>query len=144
MYESLCVDVKVERGFNFCVHTQPFISFASISFTHVKITRHWKSTLTQKIVLIKANDTRKSNLFISRNSLGDFLFDGIKMKEKSLFTHLKTSASKFSVNGRNTNASRTDIAATNDARNKGVQNIYKSSYFKPCFQRESRWTSSHT
>ena len=46
------------------------------------------------------------------------------MKEKSItfYPPQNFSASKCSVNGRNTNASR-DIAATNDARNKVVQNI---------------------
>ena len=69
------------------------------------------------------------------------------MKEKSItfYPPQNFSASKCSVNGRNTNASK-DIAATNDARNKVIklQKIYKSLYFKPRFQRESRWTSSHT
>ena len=58
MYESLCVDVKVERGFSFLSSRTTFHTFMSISFTHAKIARHWKSTLT-----IKANDTRKGSLF---------------------------------------------------------------------------------
>ena len=43
MYESLCVDVKVERGFSFLSSRTTFHTFMSISFTYAKIARHWKS-----------------------------------------------------------------------------------------------------
>ena len=44
MYESLRVDVKVERV-QFFAFTHNLSYIASISFTQAKITRHWKSTL---------------------------------------------------------------------------------------------------
>ena len=40
MYESLCVDVKVERGFSFLSSRTTFHTFMSISFTHANITRN--------------------------------------------------------------------------------------------------------
>ena len=61
MYERLRIDVKVERGFSFLrlrttFHTLPLY----ISFTHVKITREWKSALTQNIraIYTRKNKTR--------------------------------------------------------------------------------------
>ena len=40
MYESLCVDVKVERWFSFLSSRTTFHTFMSISFTHANITRN--------------------------------------------------------------------------------------------------------
>ena len=122
MYERLGIDVKVGRGFNFCVSAQPFIHclyfiYTSKNNARVEIYPHTKHC-------IKANDTRKGNLFISWNSLRDSLREEIK-NEREINHFLPTSklfCSKCSVNGRNTNASMY-IAATNDARNKVVQNI---------------------
>ena len=62
MYESLCVDVKVERGFSFLSSRTTFHTFMSISFTHAKIARHWKSTLSQTLYQLKLT-TREGSLF---------------------------------------------------------------------------------
>ena len=70
MYQRLRLDVKVERGFNFCVYAQPFIHCLYFIYTR-KNYPHTKHC-------IKANDTRKGNLFISWNSLRDSLRVGIK------------------------------------------------------------------
>ena len=59
MYESLCVDVKVERGFSFLSSRTTFHTFMSISFTYAKIARHWKSTLTQTLYQLKLTTREK-------------------------------------------------------------------------------------
>ena len=47
MYKDACKSSKVERGSTFrCTSDLPYIS--SISFTHVKIARQWKSTVRVK------------------------------------------------------------------------------------------------
>ena len=80
MYERLRIDVKVGRGFNFCVYAQPFIHclyfiYTRKNYARAKIYPHTKHC-------IKANDTRKGNLFISWNSLRASLCDKIKNKRE--------------------------------------------------------------
>ena len=62
MYESLCVDVKVERV-QFFAFTHNLSYIASISFTHQNYTTLEIHPYTN-IVSIRANDTRKGSLFI--------------------------------------------------------------------------------
>ena len=63
MYESLCVNVKVERGFSFLrsrttFHTLPLYHLHTQNYTTLEIHPY------TNIVSIKANDTRKGSLFI--------------------------------------------------------------------------------
>ena len=65
MYERLRIDVKVERRFNLSY-------IACILFTRVKITREWKSTLTQIIVLKLT--TREKVIFSFHGILSEILY----------------------------------------------------------------------
>ena len=65
MYESLCVNVKVERGFSFLRSRTTFHTLPLYHLHKQKLRDTGNLPLyTQNTISIKANDTRKGHLFI--------------------------------------------------------------------------------
>ena len=72
MYQRLRIDVKVERGFNFCVYAQPFIHclyfiYTRKNYARVEIYPHTKHC-------IKAKTTREKVIFSFHGILLEILY----------------------------------------------------------------------